>query len=101
MFFSLRPRPWQCGKLPQADKRCTLDAAWGQSGIGRLISTEMLPSMFSDVEPLDFVKVYTTQWPGSLVGSQATPRTVWASAGVSLRMSARLRHLAAGGQEIL
>lgn len=31
--------------------------------IGRLISSEILPEMFSGVEPLDLVKVDGTRWP--------------------------------------
>lgn len=39
----------------------TMDQA--KQELGRLISTELLPDMFSGVEPLDLVRVDETRWP--------------------------------------
>lgn len=42
--------------------RRSLDQA--KQEMGRLISSEILPSMFSGVEPLNLVKVDAVKWPG-------------------------------------
>jgi hypothetical protein len=39
----------------------TMDQA--KQELGRLISSEILPEMFRDVEPLELVKVDGTHWP--------------------------------------
>ncbi len=41
--------------------RRTIDQA--KQEMGRLISSEILPEMFSGVEPLDLVRVDTAHWP--------------------------------------
>jgi hypothetical protein len=39
----------------------TIDQA--KQELGRLVSSEILPEMFSGVEPLDLVRVDATRWP--------------------------------------
>jgi hypothetical protein len=41
--------------------RRTIDQA--KQEMGRLVSSEILPEMFSDVEPLELVRVDGTHWP--------------------------------------